>query len=280
MNALVEVGSAGYQLPHKPGAAGSRSKLYFHHMLGTAGSTFAQTLAASGPGFQMCHYTRGTAGSCDIGDGAPLKRHGRILYTGHNLFRLLEEHEVDDQYFTILRHPYDRLITEYFHRYLKRNPSGNRSAAMDGFLKFVDASDHLEFYIHHLGDLDYRSPSYFQLDEFSRVPNERAKEMAVQNLNERFWGIAIAEMLEESLFLVGHGAGLRWLAPWWRHRAPRTPVRPTFFDLPLAICRQIEAKTANDMQLWESCRAWLESRLAEQDFGAELVRYKNDASAP
>lgn len=178
--------------------------------------------------------------------------HRRLFY-GHNLYGLVELAGFDASYFTILRNPFDRLVHDFFWRFQFRT-TGNSLSALDEFKSFVHQSHHLNFYIHHLGPLDYRNSQHISLEECSLTKNARAYEMAKNALKNRFWFCGITEKFSESLFHIAHQLQIRSVHPWWLSRHPKTKFRPEYFDLSRALRTEIENKQMLDWQLYEEVR--------------------------
>jgi Sulfotransferase family. len=250
-----------------------QEQVFFHHMVGTGGNTLAGTLARSGAGYDLRQLTMQKG--YRSGDASPLEAKGRVLFYGHNLFGLPEEEGMAVKYVTMLRHPYERLISDHFWR--RRHE--NRLDRLHGFYRLVEESEHLEFYIHHCGDLNYRNRAHFHLDECSQVPNKKAFALAMQNLVSKFLVVGIMEMFEESLFLVAHRIGLRCVAPWWQFRHPKSKIRPSYFDLPRRIREGIAEKCKHDVVLYETWRECLENKIKESDFAESLFAYCENAQA-
>lgn len=201
-------------------------------------------------------------------------RPGRALFYGHNLFKLPEILGYNPQYITLLRHPFDRLLSDYFWINL---PGRMPCEVFDDFCRLVDAAPHLEFYIYHYGLLDYKNSQHFNLSDCEGIDEVFSQEMAVKNLDSKFQLVGITEMFEESLFILAHKIGLTSIAPWWLTRHPKSTYRPTFFDLPIAVRRTIENKCQNDLQLYESYRKRLEEEIYDYDFNESFFNYKNNA---
>ncbi len=254
-----------------------KQRLYFHHMVATGGNTLALTLAASEPSYHIVHLTNAGRNICDSPDCLNLtSTHSRTLFYGHNLFGLIEKNSLPDKYFTVLRNPYERLISDFFWM-ATNNFKKSAYESLRDFESFVMESEHLEFYIHHCGDLNYDNKQHFDIEECSRIPNDLANTIARRNLNEQFWMVGITEMFEETLFYIKYCLGNFHLSKWWHHRAPKTPYRPAFMDLSKALRRQIEDKTQFDMALYEDCRRAFETRFSSIDMKRGFVDYFNCA---
>ncbi|TDR73534.1 sulfotransferase family 2 domain-containing protein [Paludibacterium purpuratum] len=256
-----------------------REKLYFHHMLGTGGTTFVRALASSTPQRNMIHLTQGAPGY-RIGDTSMLLNCGpKSICYGHNLFGLLERAAIADRYMTMLRNPYDRLLTDFFWKYAHQPEISTLNAldAMKCFEHFVESSEHLEFYIHHCGAVGYDNKQHFDLKECSRISNPEADVLARRNLRDRFWFVGITELFEESLFVAAIATGVNVINAWWVVRHPKTTFRPAFLDLSKRLRNLIEDKTAYDFALYEDYRLLMARRFKEQGACELFNGYYNQA---
>lgn len=233
--------------------------LYFHHMVGTGGNSLVASLSQSTPKIPLLQITHGVnVGDPDVIRARRFRLHNltgrqRRLFYGHNLYGLVESAGFDASYFTILRNPFDRLVSDFFWL-LQFKHTVNSLSALDEFKSFVHQSHHLNFYIHHLGPLDYRNSQHFSLDECSSIENDRAYEMAQNALRNRFWFCGITERFDESLFSIAHQLQIRTVHPWWLSRHPKTKFRPSYFDLSRALRTEIGEKQMHDWQLYDDAR--------------------------
>ena len=236
------------------------NNIYFHHMVGTGGNSFAATLANSNPNYELIQITGNSDYELQNKKNLLITNSNvRRLFYGHNLFKLLELLGIDQKYFTLLRNPIDRLITDYF--WLKNKEKNmNAYKALESFYKFVESTEHLEFYIHHLGPLDFRNKQHFNYQECSSISNKNAFKLACQNLKEKFWMVGIMELFEESLFIASKEIKIKKLAPWWENRHPKTKYRPQFCDFPQRIRKILYNKMDFDFQLYELNRKKLEDQ--------------------
>lgn len=271
MASLTPRSPAGWPLPIL------QNNLYFHHIHGTGGTTLARVLAKSTPSLRMVHVARGAPGIV-VGDPSILQNSGEgCMFYGHNLFGLVEKASIMNLYMTMLRNPYDRLITDFFWGYLHEPFTTTFSArdAMKHFTEFVEKHEHLEFYIHQCSHLDFNTRARFDPEESSRMSNAEADALARTNLSSRFWYVGITELFEESIFVAALALGMSSVNSWWTMRHPHTPFRPAFMDLPKRLRNMIEDKTAYDFALYEDYRAQLERRFAEEGDGLVFTEYYN-----
>jgi hypothetical protein len=188
----------------------------------------------------------------------------------------VEKAEIDGRYFTLLRNPLDRLITDFFWN-VGHQQGMSAYKAMGLFTEFVNSNDHLEFYIHHCGPLNFNNAQHFRADECSTVSNVEADVMARERLERCFWLVGITELFEQSLFLVAEAVGVTKVHHWWKRSQPKTRFRPQFMDFPKSLRSQIERKTAFDMALYEFYRSKFESKFKVEQFGDSFVNHFNEA---
>ncbi len=228
-------------------------------------------IANSQPGYEIVQLTYHDESKIEVDIFA---KPGRILFYGHNLFNLPERMGHSPRYITMLRHPFDRLLSDYFWLNL---PGRMPCEVFEEFCRFVNAAPHLEFYIYHCGLLNYKNSQHFNLSDYDGIDEALSQEEAINNLDNRFQLVGITELFEESLFILAHKIGLTTIAPWWLTRHPKSLYRPTFFDLPITIRRTIENKCQKDLQLYESYREKLEHEAYSYDFNGDFFKYKNSA---
>ena len=245
---LTEPLSEDTYYPHK--------HLFFHHMVSTGGNSLANILSNLSPTYKKHQITQSVIPK--VGDETVLQTAKEsTLFYGHNLFGLMEKAGIHDRYFTTLRHPFDRIISDYFWL-LNFNPDMTARKALTTFIKFVDECDHLEFYIHHLGHLNWENRQHFDPIECSKIDNDRAYDMAIHNIETKFWFVGIMEMFDETIFYISDRLNLSKPPDDYRKVSLSTKYRPSFWELPLHTQKQIEKKTRFDQNLYHRCRAQFE----------------------
>lgn len=238
--------------------------IYFHHLVGTAGSSFSFAIERSKPSY--LHYdVRGGLENYEIGDtsiffGDNSKK--RCLFKGHNMNGLLEKAGINGKYITLLRHPYERLLTDWFWAFFNSNEFSktNLSWALDEFYTFVSKTPHLEFYIHHIGVLGYMHSQHFCYEECSLVENSKALSKAHQAIKEKYSFIGIMEHFDLSLWAFAKFANISKLSDWRPYRHPTTVFRPSFSELPLEIQNYIKEKTQHDVRFYSEIREGFEKK--------------------
>lgn len=232
------------------------NNIFFHHLVGTGGNSFARALENSEPGFDSVELSRGVNGYKEhiILDWS--KKLGQIkktLFRGHNLYGLLELTQITEKYITMLRHPVDRIITDWHWQKVinEKKINANRFVIQKDFEKFVLESKHLEYYIHQIGTLDYRNNGHFNIREYTRIPNSEAYNLAVEAINTKFSFVGITEDFDLSLFYYSKVIKLNNLANWFESSHGKTPYRPSFFDLSDDCQETLLEKTQWDTELYK-----------------------------
>lgn len=247
-----------------------KDRLFFARLVGTGSHTLEDALVHSEP---VCKFIEINVGSRTYGDKvgvtAPLSATGCILFSGHNLLGLPETIGEYPKYFTLLRDPRQRIISDYF---LNRwqNFKETINMAMEGFEKFIDETPHLNFYIHHLGPLGYLNKQYFDIGECSIVPNDIADGAARMRIKNNFWHVGITERFDTE---YGYLCGRLEKIPvdLDQFRTYHTP-RPNFRDLAPRVRETIGKKVWYDLRLYDDVASGrLECNLRQRMF--DFSRY-------
>ena len=238
------------------------NNIFFHHLVGTAGNSFARALENSKPGFHSVELSRGVDGFKDqfILDWS--KKLGQIkntLFRGHNLYGLIELSQLTEKYITILRHPVERVITDWHWQKVinEKKINSNRFLLQKDFEKFVLESKHLEYYIHQIGTLDYKNNGHFNIQEYTKVSNSEAYKLAVEAINRKFSFVGITEDFDLSLFYFSKTIKIKKLANWFESSHGKTPYRPGFFDLSVNCQEILLEKTKWDTEFYNIERSKL-----------------------
>ena len=178
---------------------------------------------------------------------------GRIRYvTGHLPFGLHCAFDRRVKYFTVLRHPFDRIISEFFYRIQENNPTRNNGRPLT-FEEYVESH-----YDIHLSNYQVRvlagSPG---LDD-KAVPVERHHlEQAKRNISEYFLAAAPLESMAELALIIRriYGWPLRRLLTEYKNKTKR---RLRAADIPPRVRKLVEECNAYDLELYE----WVQKRFA------------------
>lgn len=244
-------------------------------MVGTGGNTLAHAISTSNPGYKVVQLS----GNSAVEDLKNLKGHMNsedILFYGHNMFGLLELFGIQEKYITILRNPLDRLISDFFWKEIHNNKE-TAFNALQKFYSFIQKADHLEFYIHHCGDLRHQNAQHFDLSECSKTANEKAFNMAMDNLKTKFWFVGITEIFDESVYSLLKKLKKIEIGKWWTRRHPFTKYRPQYLELSKTSREIIEKKTKYDLELYQTLRKKSESEFTELKWDRHFIQYFNEA---
>jgi len=233
--------------------------LFIHHMVGTAGNTFCRAIANSTPARDHVELRYGINNIEINPDFVLHKIQKPCLFRGHNIYGLIELCNLNYKYSTILRNPYDRLITDWFWKrtidaFKSANLTYSRYNSLNEFYSFLESSPHLEFYIHHLGVLDYINSQHFCIEECSRVTNYSAYNSAITSLKKKFDFVGISEFMDLSIYSYSKLKNITNIKSWLPVRHMKTPNRPQFNELPSRYQNIIKNKTVFDRLLYEEYR--------------------------
>jgi hypothetical protein len=151
---------------------------------------------------------------------------------------------------------------------------------MQNFINFVEKSEHLAFYIPRLANLaEYKMKSpeeqHINVNDTNFDLSNSNIQLAYSNLNTKFWFVGITELFDQTLFLLASEIGFSTLAPWVNFPLKNTPMRPSFFALPITIRQLIEKKAERDVELYELFRSKIEAKFLQTNFGPAFNKYVN-----
>jgi Sulfotransferase family len=179
----------------------------------------------------------------------------RIRYvTGHLPFGLHYAFDGQVKYFTVLRHPFDRIISEFFYRIQENNPTRSNGHTLN-FDAYVESH-----YDVHLSDYQVRvlagSPG---LDDKTVPVERRHLEQAKRNISEHFLAAAPLESMAELALIIRkiYGWPMRRLLTEYKNKTRR---RLRISDVSPRVSNMIEEGNAFDLELYE----WVRERFAMQ----------------
>jgi hypothetical protein len=247
-------------------------KIYFAHFTKTGGTAFSDMILASYNEYKYVNMT--VRGTYRARDASPLGGPGKKLFSGHNLYGLPESVGEKVKYCTLLRHPYERIVSDFF--WVNRRRS--RYENYERFCSFIDRLEHLEFYIHRIARAKEFELSVPLQQHFSRLdadvePNEEDRIYAYANLMNKFLFVGITEEYDQSVFLFARDFGIDKVAPWIQGRVQINSLKPSFFSLPINLRRIIEKKAERDAELYETFRKRHDARFQESNFGESFKLY-------
>ena len=179
----------------------------------------------------------------------------RIRYvTGHLPIGLHRAFDRRANYFTVIRHPVDRVISEFFFRIQENSPTLKDGRPLT-FEEYVESH-----YDVHLSDYQVRVVSGLPELDNERVPvGRRHLEEAKRNIEEYFLAAAPLERMAELALLIRriYGWPIRRLLTEYK---AKTTGRPRVNDVPPRVRKIIEECNSHDLELYE----WVRKRFARQ----------------
>jgi hypothetical protein len=188
-----------------------------------------------------------------VGEGSRIK-----AISGHHDFGIHEYFNRPFSYFSMVRHPVDRVVSLYY--FLASTPQ---------YLNYESVKNMtLEEFVINNAQAKNHQTSFFS------GKNELNLELAKKNLDTYFPIVGITEMFEESVFLLKRRYG-------WKNivykKSNVTKKRPNLKDVPLSTIKLIEENNRLDIELYNYVKTKLQKQLntltpAERN---ELQKYKN-----
>ncbi len=173
-------------------------------------------------------------------------------------------------YITLLRDPVTQFISSVWF--------AHQSRKLPGLPKFEDWLEEFQNVMcHDIARVFCHTGAQRDLSEVPQLVQakpdpETALRTAMENIDRYYSLVGITELFDETLFLCADHLGYLELPIWTRRMA--TPGRPKKEDLPERLLQKIQAVTASDQILYDSCRKKFEARFAAADFGPEYLDYK------
>jgi len=249
--------------------------LLFHHIPKTAGSTLNAVIRANyAPSRIHAIESPIAAALAAFKALSPKDRAGLNVVLGHGvggLHALLEQPCV---YVTMLRHPVDRILSQYY--FIRQSPSHPLGA------KFARGGMSLEDYVRDGVNLQADNG---QVRGISGIGDgigppvaygECTREMldaAIQNLRDRYAVVGLTERFDEALLLMRRLFGWRRVA---YARKKVTGKRPAREDVPSETIDMIREYNALDLELYAFACRWFEEIRARQSavFGLETALFR------
>ena len=217
-------------------------------------------------------------------------------HTGYGWHRVLD---IPPHYFTLLRDPVERLVSEYF--YGAAHP-GRRFVApeqqVDGFVRYVDSLTNANFYCATFARHSFHQNTSFENadrdspeglrrtliyagdnEEFLAEPKffegrsaEEDFEKSMANLEEDFFFVGMFERLEESMFILFGLLGWKSILVDVPNNV--THNRPALSEIPRATLDRLERLTEWDRKLYRTYRKRFDDLCNKCEFGPEFERYR------
>jgi hypothetical protein len=179
----------------------------------------------------------------------------RIRYvTGHLPLGLHCAFDGHVKYFTVIRHPFDRVISEFFFRIQENNPTRNNGRTLS-FEEYVESHHDV-----HLSNYQVRvvagSPG---LDDKGMPVEVHHLEKAKRNISEYFLAAAPLESMDELALIIRriYGWPMRRLLTEYKNKTRR---RLRMSGVSPRVSQMIEECNSFDLELYE----WVRKRFAMQ----------------
>ncbi len=171
------------------------------------------------------------------------------------------------QYITMLRHPIDRLLSQYYYMAVRQKRLGETVSQMS--IEEYVAYEPFQAYT----QLNLIAGGETIEDALKRDLADDAIDIAMQNIERDFVTVGFMEQYDESLVLMKHALG------WQRAFYSRSNInrqRKYFDDLPTATQRFLERVCAPEIEFYERAQAHFNAQIeqarAEGWFDRELTR--------
>jgi hypothetical protein len=167
---------------------------------------------------------------------------------GHCWYGVHDDFDRPYKYFTMLRNPFDRVISEYY--YILRWPE-HKAYPQVRHMSFLE-------FIHQFP----LKSSNQQTRRISGSIHDPDLKIAKNNLKKDFAIAGLAEMFDESLFLMKKA--FNWNNITYSKQNV-TPNRPAIDDMPKEILQELERRNEMDLELYSFAKKLLKEKLEGLD---------------
>jgi hypothetical protein len=186
---------------------------------------------------------------------------GHVYYGIHRVF------PQDCTYITLLRHPVDRVVSQYYYNFERKRRLGEPIPDWS-IEEFLDVAPfHASYQLRLLVGGD-------NIDAILNDPlPENAVEIAQENLTRDFVVAGVMDYYDETLLLMKHALG--WPRAFYA-RKNINPNREPTHRIAADTRRMLEDRCAAEIELYDTLKQQTEALLARQDaaFQRELVRLR------
>jgi hypothetical protein len=183
----------------------------------------------------------------------------RIRYVcGSAPFGLHRAFERSAKYFTVIRHPVDRVISWFFY-ITQENVPYMREGRLLTFEEYVESRYDIQLNDYQVRVVSGCSDLDADLTGGGAPVKQHQLELAKRNIDELFLAAAPLEQMTELALMVRmtYGWPMRRLQSEYQNRTKR---RPRIKDIPARLVKIIEDCNSHDMELYE----WVRKRFAAQ----------------
>lgn len=193
---------------------------------------------------------------------------GPGFFVGHSLFNLLPD---DPQmiFVTQLRHPLPRLISCYEWIRRKLSLAGGDVEGLGSFEQFIRRGNGKS----HSQVIQFATK--FPEDILSLRQSHSASQLlerSLENIERHVKLCGIAELLEETIFVLAHLCGIQKVPAWKRDE--RNPDRPMVDTLRQSTIDLVQEVYQPDFELYQWAKKRFEEQLEKIEFGPELQAYQ------
>lgn len=189
-----------------------------------------------------------------------IKKQALKCVGGHCWFGLHQHFNKPYTYFTMLRDPIDRVVSEYY--YILERP--NHKAYPE--VRTMDLMDFIQEF-----PLKSSNQHTRRISGNIKSPDLEA---AIENIKNDFAVVGLSEMFEESLFLMKQAFGWNDIT---YQKVNVTKTRPSIGQLPKNVVAELEIRNELDLKLYEFSKKLLLEKLDRLDLRLkrELKNYIN-----
>lgn len=257
---------------------GKISSIFFHWLPKTGGRSFQEIVTKSSSNKVSFVYLKHLNGHYVLDN--PLHECDELICADHNVYPIISTMDFKSKFFTILRDPVDRLISEFYYGCSHIDDPDLFIEETDRKNKFEDLvkkAPHLNYYCSvfsgkmpqkHICKHSYVS----EITEESVTETEYRT--AFNNLEKDFFFIGVFEEYEKTLFSFFDMMEWSYIQPV-PHHYHKTVFRPQKTDFNENILKLLAKKTYYDQKLYD----FYKERFLVQspkDFGAELIDFQDE----
>ena len=192
------------------------------------------------------------------------------FFVDHNLYHNAPASKIRQAWITQLRHPLPRALSSYQWNKNKHVKSGSVG-------EFPPISEYFES-IRNTNYWQYQFTQFglgFSEDRYKLAKRNTMKDilsMALENLERDFTFVGIAELFEETIFILADMLGLDFVTPWTRDE--RNKGRISVSDISKETNLLIEDIFEFDYLLYKHAKNEFEKLVRSRGIGGEILRYK------